>query len=57
MKPKLGDMYIDSCNDLCYFVYNGSKWVKCFYNNINDDNFKKSNIYLDYILNSLMAYL
>lgn len=39
MEPKLGDMYIDSCNDLCYFVYNGNKWVKCFYNNINDDNY------------------
>lgn len=39
MEPKLGDMYIDSCNDLCYFVYNGNKWVKCFYNNINEDNY------------------
>ena len=39
MEPKLGDMYIDSCDNLCYFVYNGNKWVKCFYDNINDDNY------------------
>lgn len=30
MEPKLGDMYIDRCDNLCYFVYNGNKWVKCF---------------------------
>ena len=39
MEPKLGDMYIDHCDNLCYFVHNGDKWVKRFYDNINDDNY------------------
>lgn len=39
MERKLGYMYVDSCDNLCYFVYNGNKRVKRFYDNINDDNY------------------
>lgn len=39
MERKLGYMYVDSCDNLCYFVRNDNKWVQRFYDNIYDDNY------------------